>query len=415
MVCGACGHTEEAGAAYCSSCGSPLAITAAGNAAQGGGHPAGGTGFAPVPGPWTGSGPAAPVESTLSHGPAATPARVGQAQRPGSGVRPAGSTPVGAGPAVLALGALSILTAIILQMIKLSSDGVSLSASQVNTICQSTLGQLGQSVSGSFGDNSPSAVCGRAATIEDWKGITLWLGIALVAAGIGALGRRAALTSRAASAGTLAAQQSPAAKLAAAERAEANAARLRAQAAQMQAQQMPSAPPPEQPSRPQQFPAAEPRQASAAQFAQQPPIQLPGDPAGSNREAGPWRGQPDAVHQTTDVEARCEQRGGPQGGPGERRAPLRALRRPAHVPGSRVFFCLLPAETASVRPAPVNVAPVSVTPGDAAPPGAEVARAADTRSRTPAAAVAAVPAPVRPPVAPSDSIQVELAWGRDRR
>ena len=147
---------------------------------------------------------------------------------------------LGGGVFVAALGGILLVIAIILQVTKLSYDGVSESASQVNALCQSTLGQLGQAISGGFGDSSPQNLCGKAAAIEDWKGITLWFGIALVCAGLGMIGRRFGWSSssrRPSLASYAATQQTPEAKLAAAERAEANAARLRAQAAQMQAQQ----------------------------------------------------------------------------------------------------------------------------------------------------------------------------------
>jgi hypothetical protein len=141
---------------------------------------------------------------------------------------------------VAALGAILLIITIVLQVTKLSYDGISESASQVNSLCQSTLGQFGQAISGGFGDSSPQNLCGKAAAIEDWKGVTLWFGIALICGGLSMIGRRVGWWSsgrRPGLASYAATQQTPEAKLAAAERAEANAARLRAQAAQLQAQQ----------------------------------------------------------------------------------------------------------------------------------------------------------------------------------
>jgi hypothetical protein len=89
------------------------------------------------------------------------------------------------------LGGVLLVISFVLQSMKVSVGGLSLSASQVNRTCQSALGQIAQELSGSAGYNTPQSICGRAATIEDWKTITLWLGIALVVAGIGVIGVRA--------------------------------------------------------------------------------------------------------------------------------------------------------------------------------------------------------------------------------
>jgi hypothetical protein len=163
-----------------------------------------------------------------------------QPQQPPAAARRSATSP---GLLVIAFGAISIIASIVLQSVKISQDGVSLSASQVNTICQSALGQFGQSVSNGFGFTTPQDICGKAATIEDWKTITLWLGIGLILAGLGVVAHRAGWASgrgrmlRTTIAAYPAAPQSPEAKLAAAERAGAEAARLRAEAAQMQAGQ----------------------------------------------------------------------------------------------------------------------------------------------------------------------------------
>jgi hypothetical protein len=184
--------------------------------------------------------------------------------RPGPGPR----TSTNPAPFLFALGGTSVFVAIVLQFVKVSAGGISLSASQVNGICQSALGQLGQAFSGGFGDNAPSSACGRAATIEDWKGATTWLGIALIGAGLLVFMRRSASTrpgfqasgpqfgsgQQPGAAPYFAAPQpgvtpqvgaaAPGARHAAlpqdslaAERAEAEAARLRAQAAQLRAEQ----------------------------------------------------------------------------------------------------------------------------------------------------------------------------------
>jgi len=189
--------------------------------------------------------------------------------RPVPGPAPGPRTSTNPAPFLFALGGTSVLVAIVLQLVKVSAGGISLSASQVNGICQSALGQLGQAFSTGFGDNAPSSACGRAATIEDWKGVTTWLGIALIGAGLLVVMRRSASTrpggfqasgprfgtapqpgaapyfaapqpgvtpqfGAAPSGGRHAARpQDPLA----AERAEAEAARLRAQAAQLRAEQ----------------------------------------------------------------------------------------------------------------------------------------------------------------------------------
>jgi len=168
-------------------------------------------------------------------------------------------------PFLLALGGVSVGAAIVLQFIKLSAGGISLTASQANGICQSALGQLGQAFSSGFGDNAPSSVCGRAAMIEDWKGAATWLGIVLIAAGLLVFVRRSGLSrpggSHASGPQFGGAPQAggtpqfgatpPAGRHAArpqdwpAERAEADAAHLRAQAAQLRAEQARTQNPPQ--------------------------------------------------------------------------------------------------------------------------------------------------------------------------
>jgi hypothetical protein len=248
MTCTKCGYTEDADAVYCSSCGALLGSAAepasqatppASGTAQSGSQatpPASGS-AGPVPGL---GGPTA--SRGLTGGPAG--ARTWTANSPTTQNR--SSSVYGA--LVIILGAICFLITLILQFVKLSADGSSLSASQINGICQSNLGQFGQAVSGLFGDNQPQSLCSTAATIEDWKGITFWFGLALVLSGIGLIARSRDSWLRSSMATYAASQQSPAAKLAAAARAEANAARLRAQAAQMQGRQ--AAAPGQQPETP---------------------------------------------------------------------------------------------------------------------------------------------------------------------
>ena len=87
------------------------------------------------------------------------------------------------------LGGVAFITFIVLQFVKVSFDGASISASQANGVCQSALGQFGQALSSGFGDSAPAGFCNQAATIEDWKGITIWLAIVLVFFGVGVIGK----------------------------------------------------------------------------------------------------------------------------------------------------------------------------------------------------------------------------------
>jgi hypothetical protein len=91
------------------------------------------------------------------------------------------------------LGAVSLIAAIVLQFAKVTLDGTSLNASQANGICQSALGQLGQAFSSGFGDSTPTSLCHKAAMIEDWKGITVWLAIVLIVIGVVLMVRGAGL------------------------------------------------------------------------------------------------------------------------------------------------------------------------------------------------------------------------------
>lgn len=251
MVCMRCGNSEGADAAFCSNCGAPLASQGMRSAGA----------VKPVPGSWsTAAVPTAaqasraqyrdPYQEDYERAKAAGfPApqkqpRPGQHSSASPGLSRAGSSTsgaTGAGALLIVLGAVLLIVAIVLQFIRISAQGASLSASQVNGICQSVLGQFGQAFSSGLGDSTPQAVCSKAATIEDWKAITLWFGIALLFGGLSVIGRSlgwwTSSRSRTSTASYAASQQSPQAKLAAAERAEANAARLRAEAAQMQTQQ----------------------------------------------------------------------------------------------------------------------------------------------------------------------------------
>ncbi len=237
MTCTQCGYAEDADAVYCSSCGVFL-----GSAAEPGSHaapPASGTaqsGSHAGP-PVSGSAGSVPGlgQPTAARGLTSPPAgaRTWNANSSTRQYRPSAVY----GALVIVVGGICLLIALILQFVKLSADGSSLSASEVNGICQSSLGQFGQAVSGLFGDSQPQSLCSTAATIEDWKVITLWFGIALVLSGLGLATRHLHSGPRSGMASYAASQQSPAAKLAAAARAEANAARLRAQAAQMQGRQ----------------------------------------------------------------------------------------------------------------------------------------------------------------------------------
>jgi len=236
MICTKCGYTEDADGVYCSSCGALLgsapesgpqvALPVSGGAqsgpqvappASGAAHPAPGAGQATASGGLTGGPTGAPAWSAHSSTPHYQSSSV-------------------YGVFVIILGGICFLIALILQFAKVSADGASLSASQVNEVCQSGLGQFGQAVSGVFGDSQTQSICSTAATIEDWKGITFWFGLAFVLSGAGLIARSRSGWLRSSTASYAASQQSPAAKLAAAERAEANAARLRAQAAQLQGQ-----------------------------------------------------------------------------------------------------------------------------------------------------------------------------------
>lgn len=253
MFCTRCGNSEDDEAAYCSNCGTRLASQApVGQAA----------GLTPAP-----PGPPAPPEETITHKArradpyqedyerakaAGFPQPQQQAkpvQRSSANAGQRSSTSIG--PFLLALGGCSLLGTIILQFIKVSAGGVSISASQANAICQSAIGQFGQALSSGFGNNGEvSTACDAAARVEDWKGITAWLGVGLICLGLLAIALRAGWIKgqpgsvSAAVPKNIAARDSAEAKLAAAERAEANAALLRAQAAQLRAEQtQPQQPP----------------------------------------------------------------------------------------------------------------------------------------------------------------------------
>jgi hypothetical protein len=144
MTCPRCGKFEDADAAYCSACGSALTPTA----------------------------PRQPGAARLTPtGP----------QRSASGM----------GGFLVGIGVILIIVNIVLQFIRLSFDGLSESASAVNGICQSAIGQLGRAITSRIGYAGPQDLCGKAAAIEDWKGVTLWLGIVLIAAGLVLIARRA--------------------------------------------------------------------------------------------------------------------------------------------------------------------------------------------------------------------------------
>ena len=241
MTCTRCGSAGDDDAIFCGSCGWRLTA----QAANGAGAPA-----APAAARVTATPPRPPQQAPpRGYGTAGGSAGTPPQQAPPTARRTAGgSTPsaIGVGVFVSLLGAISLIAAIVLQFAKVTMDGASLNASQANGICQSTLGQLGQAFSSGFGNSTPTDVCHQAATIEDWKGITVWLAIVAILIGMGLIVRGASeMSGRPAGQrtrpGTGTAQQSAAAKLAAAERAEANAARLRAQAAQLTSAQMTSA------------------------------------------------------------------------------------------------------------------------------------------------------------------------------
>jgi hypothetical protein len=82
----------------------------------------------------------------------------------------------GFGVVVAGVGGLLWIIALCLNAVKV--DGMS--ASHLNGVCQSDLGQLGQAVSGAFGYSTPSQWCSQAATVEAWKGILFWGGLALL-------------------------------------------------------------------------------------------------------------------------------------------------------------------------------------------------------------------------------------------
>ena len=245
MFCTRCGNPENDEAAYCSNCGTQLASQApVGQAA----------GLTPAP-----SGPPAPPEETITHrARRADPyqedyerAKAAGFPRPQQQAKPAQRSSTSIGPFLMALGGCSLLGTIILQFIKVSAGGVSISASQANAVCQSAIGQFGQALSSGFGNNGDvSTACDAAARVEDWKGITAWLGVGLICLGLLAIALRAGWIKGqtggvpAAVPKNIAARDSAEAKLAAAERAEANAALLRAQAAQLRAgQAQPQQPP----------------------------------------------------------------------------------------------------------------------------------------------------------------------------
>ena len=162
MKCTRCGTVGGDGAAYCGNCGAQLTAQAS-----------------------AGAGPAPNISAGASPQPAP------KAARPvvtGTSTSFAGA---GIGALAVLVGVASFVAFIVLQFIKVSMDGASISAAQANGICQSALGQLGQAFSSGFGNNSPTGFCTKAATIEDWKGVTLWLGIALILFGLGKVGRSA--------------------------------------------------------------------------------------------------------------------------------------------------------------------------------------------------------------------------------
>lgn len=189
MTCPRCGKFEEADAAYCSACGTALGLSAPP-------EPAGVVAAGPQPtaAGVTGAGPqhtapsSPPVQSAAFSGPAA-PAEPGPVPPDRQAARPPRAAGGLAG-LLLGIGAVLILANIVLQFIKISYGGLSATAAEVNGVCQSAIGQLGQAFTRQLGYSAPQNVCGKAAAIEDWKGITLWLGIALIAAGLVVLARR---------------------------------------------------------------------------------------------------------------------------------------------------------------------------------------------------------------------------------
>lgn len=178
MTCPRCGNVEEPDSAYCSACGAALASTAPAEPAAGftaaGLPPAAPPPPAAVPsaGDYASSGPAWPARQ---------PVQLAGPQRSASG----------AGGLLLGIGAILILINIVLQFMKISYDGLSESPAQVNGLCQSTIGQLGQEFSSRLGYGTPQNLCGKAAAIEDWKTVTLWLGIVLIGTGLFVIARRA--------------------------------------------------------------------------------------------------------------------------------------------------------------------------------------------------------------------------------
>jgi hypothetical protein len=79
---------------------------------------------------------------------------------------------------------------VLLWFIALRLNMVKVSASYVNGVCQSNLGQLGQALSGAFGYSSPSQWCSQASTVETWKGILFWGGLVLLCSGARIAGRK---------------------------------------------------------------------------------------------------------------------------------------------------------------------------------------------------------------------------------
>jgi hypothetical protein len=105
--------------------------------------------------------------------------------------RPAGNqaltvADLGVGVVVGGIGLLLWVIALFLNTVKV--DGMS--ASYVNGVCQSGIGQLGQAVSGAFGYSSPAQWCSQASTVETWKAILFWGGLALLCFAASAIGRK---------------------------------------------------------------------------------------------------------------------------------------------------------------------------------------------------------------------------------
>lgn len=160
LICTRCGRAGDNDASFCRGCGARLTAQPE-NAA--------------------GAPPQAPGAAGLTGLPPQAPVAV---PRPATAGRTAPSV-IGVGVFLTVLGTISLIAAIVLQFAKVTIDGTSVNVSQANGICQSTLGQLGQAFSSGFGDSTPTSLCHKAAMIEDWKGITVWLAIVLILIGVG--------------------------------------------------------------------------------------------------------------------------------------------------------------------------------------------------------------------------------------